>query len=237
MSTLLVCSRPDTESVVFPGATAVTTPVRDTRATFGSADAHCIVSGLTTRPPCPGTITCSVSTSLGPSATITPFWSTLAMSGRSDFHVTATGVAGEPSSLSARGTTRVFSDGSRYTVGGSIRITEAGPVPGGWPANGSTPPVASAGRAVVCGGALVCVPAGGAPITCTAAEPLRAPTRASTTATPPAAPVTVPSLSTLATDTLFEDQMKRTVGITLPARSNAVASRPLRSPTLTVTVG
>src|SRR5207302_1691784 len=185
MSTLLVCSRPDTESVVFPGATAVTTPVRDTRATFGSADAHCIVSGLTTRPPCPGT-------------------------------------------------TRVFSDGSRYTVGGSIRITEAGPVPGGWPANGST---ASAGRAVVCGGALVCVPAGGAPITCTAAEPLRAPTRASTTATPPATPVTVPSLSTLATDTLFEDQMKRTVGITLPARSNAVASRPLRSPTLTVTVG
>src|SRR2546421_7851219 len=47
--------------------------------------------------------------------------STLAMSGRSDFHVTATGAAGEPSSLSARGTTRVFSDGSRYTVGGSIR--------------------------------------------------------------------------------------------------------------------
>src|SRR6267143_6143378 len=193
ISTLLVCNRPDTESVVFPGATAVTTPVSDTRATFGSADAHCIVSGLTTRPPWPGTITCSVSRSLGPSvtglgswiatslgctttgavavspvepvtctvpwpaesATITPFWSTLAISGRSDFHVTATGAAGEPSSLSARGTTRVFSDGSRYTVGGSIRITEAGPAPGGWPANGSTPPVASAGRAVVCGGALV----------------------------------------------------------------------------------
>src|SRR5207253_2531659 len=274
MSTLLVCSSPDTDSVVLPGATAVTTPVSDTRATFGSADAHCIVRGLTTRFPCPGTITCSVSTSLGPSvtglgswiamslgctttgavavspvelvtctvpwpadsATITPFWSTLAISGRSDFHVTATGAAGEPSSLSARGTTRVFSDGSRYTVGGSIRITEAGPVPTGWPANGSTP-VASAARAVVCGCALVCVPAAGAPITCTAAEPLRAPTRASTTATPPATPVTVPSLSTLATDTLFEDQMKRTVGITLPARSNAVASRPLRSPTLTVTVG
>src|SRR5439155_1424918 len=133
MSTLLVCSSPDTDSVVLPGATAVTTPVSDTRATFGSADAHCIVRGLTTRFPCPGTITCSVSTSLGPSvtglgswiamslgctttgavavspvelvtctvpwpadsATITPFWSTLAISGRSDFHVTATGAAGE----------------------------------------------------------------------------------------------------------------------------------------------
>src|SRR5213076_2109669 len=63
------------------------------------------------------------------------------------------------------------------------------------------------------------------------------PTRASTIATPPATPVTVPSLSTLATDTLFEDQVNRTVGITLPARSNAVAIKPLRSPTLTVTVG
>ena len=173
MSTLLVCSSPDTESAVLPGATAVTTPVSDTRATFGSADAHCIVRGLTIRPPCPGTTTWSVSTSLGPSvtglgswiatslactttgavavspvelvtctvpwptdsATTTPFWSTLAMSGRSDFHVTATGAAGEPSSLSARGARRVFSDGSRYTVGGSIRITEAGPVPDGWPAN------------------------------------------------------------------------------------------------------
>src|SRR5438094_130828 len=51
-------------------------------------------------------------------------------------------------------------------------------------------------------------------------------------ATPPPTPVTVPSLSTLATETLFEDQMNRTVGMTLPARSNAVARRPLRSPTL-----
>src|SRR6267378_607669 len=74
MSTLLVCSRPETESVVFPGATAVTTPVSDTRATFGSADAHCIVSGLTTRPPWPGTITCSVSRSLGPSVTGLGSW-------------------------------------------------------------------------------------------------------------------------------------------------------------------
>src|SRR5437879_95588 len=206
MSTVFVCSNPTTPRVVRPGATAVTTPVRLTRATPGSPADHCRASGLTTRPPCAGTITWSVSTSPGDittgtdswiamslgctttgavavrplelvtctvpwpadSATITPFWSTLAISGRSDFHVTATGAAGEPSSLSARGTTRVFSDGSRYTVGGSIRITEAGPVPEGWPANGSTP-VASAGRAVVCGGALVCVPAGGAPITCTAA--------------------------------------------------------------------
>src|SRR2546430_1218617 len=187
MSTLLVCSSPDTDSVVLPGATAVTTPVSDTRATFGSADAHCIVRGLTTRFPCPGTITCSVSTSLGPrvaglgswiamslgctttgavavspvelvtctvpwpadSATITPFWSTLAISGRSDFHVTATGAAGEPSSLSARGTTRVFSGGSRDTVGGSIRLTETRPVPGGWAAGGSTPPGPCGGRAVV----------------------------------------------------------------------------------------
>jgi len=127
------------------------TPVSDTRATLGSADDHCSVSGLTTRLPCAGTTTCSVSVSPGPSATglgswiamslcctttgavavmpaalvtctvpwpaasatITPFWSTLAMSGRSVFHVTATGAAGEPSSLSARGNTRVFSDGSR----------------------------------------------------------------------------------------------------------------------------
>src|SRR2546422_597786 len=69
MSTLLVCSSPETESVVLPGATAVTTPVSETRATLGSAEDHCIVRGLTTRPPCPGTTTCSVSTSLGPSAT------------------------------------------------------------------------------------------------------------------------------------------------------------------------
>src|SRR2546429_5280053 len=181
MSTLLVCSSPDTESAVLPGATAVTTPVSDTRATFGSADAHCIVRGLTIRPPCPGTTTCRVSTSLGPSvtglgswiamslgctttgavavspveldtctvpwpaesATTTPFRSTLAMSGRSDFHVTATGAAAEPSALTARGTTRVFSDGSRYTVGGPVRMTEAGPAPGGWPADGSPPPVPS----------------------------------------------------------------------------------------------
>src|SRR3989440_9764169 len=191
MSTLLVCSSPDTESAVLPGATAVTTPVSDTRATFGSADAHCIVRGLTIRPPCPGTTTCRVSTSLGPSvtglgswiamslgctttgavavspveldtctvpwpaesATITPFRSTLAISGRSDFHVTATGAAGEPSSLSARGTTRGFSGGSRDTGGGSIPLTETGPAPGGWPASGATPPVPSLGRARRGGGA------------------------------------------------------------------------------------
>jgi len=56
-------------------------------------------------------------------------------------------------------------------------------------------------------------------------------------ATPLATPVMVPLLSTLATLTLFDDQMMRTVGITLPMRSKAVASRPLRSPTRIVTVG
>src|SRR5256886_11951969 len=74
MSTLLVCSSPDTDSVVLPGATAVTPPVSDHRATFGSADGHCIVRGLTTRFPCPGTITWSVSTSLGPSVTGLGSW-------------------------------------------------------------------------------------------------------------------------------------------------------------------
>src|SRR3989441_1924134 len=180
MSTLLVCSSPETESVVLPGATAVTTPVSEARATLGSAEDHCKVRGLTTRPPCAGTITCRVSVSPGPSvtgvgswivmslcctttgavavrpvelvtctvpwpgasATTTPFWSTLAMSGRSDFHVTVTGAAGKPSSLTARGDTRVFSDGSRYTVGGSIRSTAAGPEPTTCPANGSTPEAA-----------------------------------------------------------------------------------------------
>ena len=66
---------------------------------------------------------------------------------------------------------------------------------------------------------------------------MRAPTRASMIATPPATPETVPSLSTRATWTLFEDQMTRTVGMTLPMRSNAVASSPVRSPTLIVTDG
>src|SRR5256714_14439483 len=131
-STVLVCNSPATVSVVRPGATAVTTPVRLTRATLASAVDHCSASALTRRPPCTGTVTCSVSmspgditrgagsctaTSLcctttgavavsppalvtctvpcpGASATITPFWSTLPMSGRSDFHVTRTGAAG-----------------------------------------------------------------------------------------------------------------------------------------------
>src|SRR6266571_3963684 len=167
MSRVLDWSSPETASVVRPGATAVTTPVRLTRATPASAADHCRASGLTTRPPCVGTTTRSVSTSPGESrsglgswiamslgvttigavavrpvvlvtctvpcpcasATMTPFWSTLAISGRSDFHVTATGAAGDPSSLSARGDTRVFSEGSRYTVGGSMRSTVAGGLP------------------------------------------------------------------------------------------------------------
>src|SRR2546427_333823 len=49
-------------------------------------------------------------------------------------------------------------------------------------------------------------------------------------ATPPATPVTGPTLSTRATETLFEDQMNRTVGVTLPARSNAAARGPPPSP-------
>jgi len=56
-------------------------------------------------------------------------------------------------------------------------------------------------------------------------------------ATPLATPVTVPLLSTFATLTLLDDQMMRTVGMTLPMRSNAVASKPVRSPTRIVTVG
>ena len=56
-------------------------------------------------------------------------------------------------------------------------------------------------------------------------------------ATPLPTPVTVPLLSTFATLTFFEDQMMRTVGITLPMRSKAVASKPLRSPTRIVTEG
>src|SRR5207249_8594151 len=56
-------------------------------------------------------------------------------------------------------------------------------------------------------------------------------------ATPPPTPVTVPLLSTLATATLLDDQAMRTVGMTLPTRSNAVASSPLRSPTFIVTDG
>jgi len=56
-------------------------------------------------------------------------------------------------------------------------------------------------------------------------------------ATPLPMPVTVPLLSTLAMLMLFDDQMMRTVGMTLPMRSNAVASKPLRSPTRMVMEG
>ena len=150
MSIVFDCKSPDTASVVCPGATAVTTPVRLTRATAGSAADHCNAGGLTTRPPWAGTTTWSVSTSPGDtttgvpswiamslgcttigavavrppvlvtctvpwpgaSATMTPFWS-LAMSGRKDFHATATGAAGVPSSFKARGDARVFSEGRR----------------------------------------------------------------------------------------------------------------------------
>src|SRR5216683_81946 len=124
-----------------------------------------------------------------------------------------------------------------------IRSTAAGPVPAGWPwsasAAGTAPGWSAAGRAGAEGCPAVGAPAlpAGAPTTWTAACPLRLPTRASMIATPPATAVTVPLLSTFATATLFDDQMMRTVGITLPTRSNAVARSPLFSPTLSVMEG
>src|SRR5207247_11325568 len=71
-------------------------------------------------------VTCTVPWP-GASATITPFWSTLAISGRRDFQVAATGAAGEPSSLRARGDARVCADGTRAPVDGAIRRPEPGP--------------------------------------------------------------------------------------------------------------
>src|SRR5207249_4744067 len=120
---------------------------------------------------------------------------------------------------------------------GSILSAAAGPEPGGWPENGSVPP--SAGETVggVTGGGPPVEGGAAPPVTCTTAWPRRVPTRASTIAAPPATPVTVPLLSTLATLTLLEVQMGRAVGMTLPTRSNAVARRPRRSPTLIVTDG
>src|SRR5690349_17492836 len=124
-------------------------------------------------------------------------------------------------------------------VGGSMRSTAAGPVPAGWPASGSGPAGAAGSAGGRAGGVavLAAVAAGGPPTTWTAAVPLRAPTRASMMATPPPIPVTVPLLSTLATATLLDDQITRAVGMTLPTRSNAVASSPLLSPTLIVIEG
>src|SRR5690242_1082745 len=89
-------------------------------------------------------------------------------------------------------------------------------------------------------GGLAGVAAGGGaalPTTCTAAWPLRVPAFATMMATPGATPVTVPLLSTRATWVLFDVQVIRMVGMTLPIRSNAVARSPVRSPTLTVTEG
>ena len=123
---------------------------------------------------------------------------------------------------------------------GSSRSATAGPLPGGCPARGSTPAGGGAG-----GGAAGGPPGGAAggcagalpPTTWTAAWPRRGPARASIIAIPLATPVMVPLLSTFATATLFDDQIMRTVGMTLPMRSNAVASKPLRSPTRMVTEG
>src|SRR3989442_14672169 len=57
------------------------------------------------------------------SATITPFWSTLAMSGRREFHVTATIDAGELCSRRARRLMRVvFDERRKMLVGLSQQI-------------------------------------------------------------------------------------------------------------------
>ena len=71
----------------------------------------CTTTGAVAVSP-PGAVTCTVPWP-DDSATITPFASMLAMSSRKDFHVTGRGAAGDPSSLRARGKTRVFSDGKR----------------------------------------------------------------------------------------------------------------------------
>jgi hypothetical protein len=120
---------------------------------------------------------------------------------------------------------------------GSRRSAAAGPLPAGCPARGSADtgvPGPGGGGGGAAGGD---GPGPGPPTTCTAAWPFRDPTRASTIATPLPTPVTVPLLSTLATLRLFDDQMIRTVGMTLPMRSNAVARSPLRSPTRRLIVG
>src|SRR5256885_9903698 len=103
-----------------------------------------------------------------------------------------------------------------------MRSTAAGPGPAGWPGSasgGSSDLGSRVGRAGGAGWVVVAVGAGGPPTTWTAAVPLRAPTRASMMATPPPIPETVPLLSTLATARLFDDQITRAVGITLPTRS------------------
>ena len=66
-SIVLFCSRPDTANVALPGATAVNTPVRLTRATPGSLEVHWRASGLMTRRFWVGTMTRTVSDSPGPS--------------------------------------------------------------------------------------------------------------------------------------------------------------------------
>src|SRR5690349_1965214 len=167
---------------------------------------------------------------------------TVAMSSRSDFQSTRTGAATAPSSRRARGETRTYSDGMKKIDGGSMRSAAAVPLPAGWPQKGSDEAGPVVCVVVVTGGVCDCVGrsigvGAGPPTTCTAAVPERVPTRAEMMTTPDAIPVTVPLLSTFATATLLDVHEIRTVGMTLPLRSNAVAMSPERSPTLTVTDG
>src|SRR5207247_1093189 len=87
----------------------------------------------------------------------------------------------------------------------------AGGVAAGPGAGGAAPPPAAA-------------PAG--PTTCTAAEPRREATRASMIAMPPATPVTVPSLSTLATARLLEAQITRAAGTAGSGRDHSRGTIP-----------
>ena len=93
---------------------SVSTSPGDSRMGFVAwiaASADATTTGAVAVSP-PGPVTWSVPCP-GASATTFPFWSTPAMSSRSDFQATRTGAAGEPSSRSARGKTRVFSEGRR----------------------------------------------------------------------------------------------------------------------------
>src|SRR3989454_9104274 len=101
--------------------------------------ACCTTTGaVAVRPPPPDAVAWIVPCP-GERATTLPLWSTLATSGRSDVHVTITGVAGGPASPSARGETREVSDGGREKTPRSRRRTAAGPPPGGWPPQGAGP--------------------------------------------------------------------------------------------------
>src|SRR5204862_6655874 len=109
---------------------------------------------------------------------------------------------------------------------GSILRAAAGPEPAGWQEKTSVPASVGGDTGGVTGGG-----APPDPVTCTTAWPGRVPTRASTIAAPEAPPVTGPLLSTLATFTLLEVAIGRTVGRRLPPRSSAGARGAARSRT------